>query len=38
MKLQDLKNAVEAIEISENMQREIAQNVSERTRRDKWGG
>ena len=37
MKLQDLKNAVEAIEISENMQREIAQNVSERTRRDKRG-
>lgn len=38
MKLQDLKNAVENIEISETMQQEIAQNVIERTQKHKWGG
>ena len=32
MKLQDLKNAVNSIEIDETMQKEILQNVSERTK------
>ncbi len=38
MKLQDLKHAVEAIEIKETMQEEIARNVAKRTERGKWGG
>lgn len=38
MKLQDLKNAVEAIEIRETMQQEIVHNVAKRTGRGKWGG
>ena len=38
MKLQDLKHAVEVIEIKETMQEEIARNVAKRTERGRWGG
>lgn len=37
MKLQDLKNAVENIEISETMQQEIARNVTRRIK-NRGGG
>ena len=37
MKLQDLKNAVNNIEIDETMQKEILQNVMERTKLDNTG-
>ena len=35
--LQDLRNAVEAIEIRETMQREIIRNVEERTGKNRGG-